>query len=312
MELRQLRYFVTVARHGNFGRASRALNVAQPALSRQIQKLEEELGTRLFLRHAHGATLTQEASSLLERAENILANADAMVVGAKAQRNTRYKMVSIGLSPGTAELLTVPLSQKVAERFPSIRLRFFPALMPTRHELLLKGRIAFALMNAPPGLPGITLEPLMREPLCLICRADETRFDGPSIKLSDISDVPLVLGGIPESGVRGILNDAMADAGLTLNVIAEVNTAGASIPLVVAGVAPTVHVAVMARAAIERGELKVVPIEGLYSYRMLAFPAEAQITPDIAGLMDILRNCVQEMVAQGTWLGGELIAPANA
>ena len=302
---------MAVAKHGNFGRASQTLNVAQPALSRQIQKLEEELGIQLFFRHAHGVTLTQEAANLLERVEGILADVDGIVAGGKVAETNRPRMISIGVSPGAAELLTVPLSRMVAEFFPHITLRFIPALMPTRHELLLKGRIAFALMNAPSKLPGIALEPVLREQLCLICRTDDKRFDSGPITLSDVSGVPLVLGGVPESGVRGILNEAMAAAGLTLNVVAEVNTAGASIPLVAAGTAPTIHAAVMAREAIQRGELKALPITGLYSYRMLAVASDVQVMPTTARIMNALRDCIRVMVESGIWPGGELVERTN-
>ena len=78
MELRQLRYFVAVARQGNFNRAARQLNIAQPALSRQVQQLEEALGIQLFDRHARGAALTSGGQRLLVRAERLLAEAETL------------------------------------------------------------------------------------------------------------------------------------------------------------------------------------------------------------------------------------------
>src|SRR5690606_14544738 len=105
----------------------------------------------------------------------------------------------------------------------------------------------------------------------------------------------------------GIVNEAMVKAGLNLNVVAEVNTAGASLPLVVAGVAPTIHTAVMAREAIERGELRAIPIRDLYSYRMLAVASDAPVMPATARVIDALRNCIRDMVEDGRWPGGELV-----
>ncbi|MFC7691927.1 LysR family transcriptional regulator [Paeniroseomonas aquatica] len=72
MELRQLRYFAAVARERHFGQAARALRIAQPAVSRQIQQLEAELGVRLFDRRPRGAVLTAEGLALLDRAERLL------------------------------------------------------------------------------------------------------------------------------------------------------------------------------------------------------------------------------------------------
>src|SRR4030088_2888751 len=64
LELRELRYFHSVARTGNFGRAARELNIGQPNVSHQVQKLEQELGTQLLIRHGRGVTLTQAGSCL--------------------------------------------------------------------------------------------------------------------------------------------------------------------------------------------------------------------------------------------------------
>ncbi len=76
MDLRQLRYFVALATQQHYGKAAKVLHVAQPALSRQIRLLEEELGVQLFERHARGATPTDEARLLLERAVFLLRYAE--------------------------------------------------------------------------------------------------------------------------------------------------------------------------------------------------------------------------------------------
>ena len=71
-ELRELRYFHSVAQTGNFGRAARALNIGQPNVSYQVQKLEQELGTQLLIRHGRGVTLTPAGSRLMERLDVVL------------------------------------------------------------------------------------------------------------------------------------------------------------------------------------------------------------------------------------------------
>ena len=72
MELRLLRYFLTVAREGNITRASKSLHIAQPSLSKQLMELEAELGKQLFIRSKRGVTLTDEGVLLRKRAEEIL------------------------------------------------------------------------------------------------------------------------------------------------------------------------------------------------------------------------------------------------
>lgn len=307
MELRQLRYFLTVAREGTYGRASEVLHVAQPALSRQIQKLEQELGVQLFTRHAHGVTLTPAALSIQSRAEHILEEVGTVSRIARGSREALGGSIKVGLSPGTAEILAYPLSNLVGQRFTNLRCEIVSMLMPTRAEQLRDGKVDFALMNAPRSVEGLKLFPLLREALCLICRADDDRFTLDLIDLSDLADVPLVIGGTSGSGVRDIIGGAFAAAGLKLRPAAEVNTAGASKALVLAGLGPTVHAAAMARAELSRGELRAIPIRGLYSIRALAIPEDAEITTPLREMMDTVRDCLKDLVAAGKWVHGEMI-----
>jgi LysR family nitrogen assimilation transcriptional regulator len=307
MELRQLRYFAVVARECNFGRASKVLRVAQPALSRQIQKLEAELGAQLFTRTPAGVRLTPEALELLEKVERLLNDVRDIEQSFLGLPKPPTTLVPIGLSPGTAEILSVPLSRKATARLPAVRLRIISTLMPTRTDQLLNGEVAFALINAPQDPTGLVLTPLMREPLCLICRPGDPLSDRASVTLEDILQVPLVVGGVPASGVRGILETAVAKLGGTLLVAAEANTAGASKSLVLAGLGSTVHVAAMARAELQRGELRAIPISGLYSYRVIAHRAGSDLSYAARSVVSLVRECLGEMLASGEWLGGELI-----
>src|SRR4051794_38773271 len=76
MELRQVRYFLAVAKHGHFTRAAAELSIVQPALSQQIKRLEQELGLELFERRTGQVTLTVAGAAFLRRAERILAEVD--------------------------------------------------------------------------------------------------------------------------------------------------------------------------------------------------------------------------------------------
>ena len=307
LELRQLRYFVTVAREGTYGKASIALHVAQPALSRQIRKLEQELGVDLFVRHPHGVTLTPAARQLTSRIERILADLAQLKQSAGAFSAAISSCVKVGVSPGTAEILAYPLSKLTAARHPGLRCQFVSMLMPARADLLREGKVNLAVMNHPRQVKGLRIIPIMREPLCLLHHPDDTRFPPKTIRLEQLSGVPLVLAGETSSGIRASLQEAFARSGLPMTVAAEANTAGACKALVREGVAPTVHVAAMAAGELARGELRAVELQGLYSTRVIALPLSREPTAETRIMMRLVRDCLSRLIDDGHWLNGEMI-----
>src|SRR6202012_4781040 len=102
MEMHQLRYVIAVARTGNFSRAAQQCHVAQPSLSQQIQKLEAELGERLFIRKRRDARLTPHGEAFLPRAVRILGEVEAARREADEARNLLRGTVSIGALPTIA------------------------------------------------------------------------------------------------------------------------------------------------------------------------------------------------------------------
>ena len=95
MELRHLRYFVTVAREGHITRAAEKLNMQQPPLSQQIKALESEIDAQLFVRHPRGVTLTDAGRSFLADAEAVLADVDR--AAARARRTARGEVGRIAV-----------------------------------------------------------------------------------------------------------------------------------------------------------------------------------------------------------------------
>jgi LysR family nitrogen assimilation transcriptional regulator len=120
MDLRQLRYFVALATQQYYGRAAEVLHVTQPALIRQIQLLGEELGVKLFERHARGAAPTDEARLVLERAIFLLQYAEQIKSDLVSLQKEPRGPVAIGMSPGLAQQLTVVLTKAVLKQFPEV------------------------------------------------------------------------------------------------------------------------------------------------------------------------------------------------
>jgi len=307
MELRQLRYFVAVAQEAHFGRAARRLHVVQPALTRQIRKLEEELGTTLFLRHSRGAKPTEDGVMLLERVTRLLNEVDTLAEEFTGRQEQLKGEVIMGLSLGLAEKIGSLITTSIARRHPGVKLRMMGSFTPLLDDLVLQGLVDFAVLNNPLPRPGLTLRPLVRDALCLVCRVDDERFAGDRVQLDELVGVPLVLCGLPGTGLRRTLQLALTRAGTALTIAAEVDTVAASNELVLAGRDPTIHVASMAQAANQSGRLRVIPINDLYVTRTLAVADRKPISPAASATIAALIALIGDLIVDHKWPGAELL-----
>ena len=144
MDLKQLEYFVRVAELGSFTKAALALDVAQPALSRQVRLLEVELRQNLLIRNGRGATPTDAGKLLLEHGRGILHQVERAREELGRVRGALAGRVAIGLPPSLAKVLAVPLTRAFRQQLPQASLSISEALSVTMQEWLLTGRLAAA------------------------------------------------------------------------------------------------------------------------------------------------------------------------
>lgn len=169
MELRHLRYFVAVAEAANFTKAAAKLRVAQPALSRQVQDLEEEIGVDLLRRNSRGVILTAEGKLLLEEARTLLQRADDAVLKVRALARGEYGVLNVGYSPSpTIELLPPALTafQKTAS---GVRVVLHDLAGDEIVDGLAQGTLDLAVSVQPTGAQttGIEFEGLRNYPFCV-------------------------------------------------------------------------------------------------------------------------------------------------
>ena len=301
LELRQLRYFVTVGRQRHFGRAAALLGVAQPALSRQVAKLEAELKVQLLERHARGVSLTAEGEVLLARAEAVLSRgwrlagggacAAAGAPGHRVPRLLPERCRTLWGAPGRSE----------PARYPKVRLRITTAASPVLEAWIQEGRVDVAILNGPSDPSRFLLTPLLEEPVCLIGLRDDPRLATDRVELTTLNRLPLVVTGPPDGPMQRMLVAAQAQAQQALSPLAQVDTAVVGRQLVLAGVGPMVEVAAVVKAELEEGTLKAVPIGELRLQRFLARARGRAGSDAVARIAGLMRDCVAEMVAEGSW-----------
>lgn len=188
LDLRLVRYFTVVAEYGNFGRAATELHVAQPSLSRQIQRLEAQLGVRLFDRSPQGSSLTDAGQAYLPRARTLLREAEHAADAARAA------VQPPGITVGHAEGLVITACvQELRRRHPDGRVR-------TRHldwrdtDALAEGRLDALVAYGPLTFPtdGFRVTRLHEESRVLVMPASHHLADGKPVSLRALSDEELV------------------------------------------------------------------------------------------------------------------------
>jgi LysR family hydrogen peroxide-inducible transcriptional activator len=149
MEMHQLRYMVAVARARNFSRAAEQCRVSQPSLSQQIQKLEDELGERLFDRMKREARLTPHGETFLPRAVKILEEADAAKREAADAGSLLRGTLTVGVLPTIAPYLLPGAIAAFTEKFPGVQIVVHEDTTAHLLKLLLACEIDFALASRP-------------------------------------------------------------------------------------------------------------------------------------------------------------------
>lgn len=237
MDLKQLEYFVRVAELGSFTRAAIALDVAQPALSRQVRLLEVELRQNLLVRNGRGATPTEAGKLLLEHGRGILHQVERAREELGRVRGALAGRVAIGLPPSLARVLTVPLTRAFRAQLPEAQLSISEGLSATMQEWLHTGRLDIAVLyNAMPA-PDIEISPLLEEELLLV----QPRPPGlaeepppPPVPLAEVAALPLVIPSRPNA-IRMHVEAEMANIGCRPQIALEIDGVSAILDLVADG-----------------------------------------------------------------------------
>lgn len=242
MDLKQLEYFVRVAELGSFTRAAHALDIAQPALSRQVRLLEVELRQNLLLRNGRGATPTEAGQLLLDHARGILHQVERAREDLGRVRGALAGRVAIGLPPTLARVLTVPLTRAFRQQLPEAQLSISEGLSTGMQEGLIQGRLDLALLYDAAALPELELQPLFEEELLLVqARPPGLQEDPPPppIPLREIAALPLLIPSRPNA-IRMHVERELAGLGLRPSIALEIDGVPAILDLVAEGLGSAV------------------------------------------------------------------------
>jgi DNA-binding transcriptional LysR family regulator len=194
MELRHLRYFAAVADSGGISRAAAKLHVAQSAISRQIQDLEEEIGVGLLSRDSRKVGLTNAGKDFLVEARKVLAAAETAVETARRSARGETGTLRIGSFMNGVGAFFPPLVRAFRTRHPGVKLSLFELLAREQIEALATNVIDIAFTRQPQGeyVKLLNTELLFREPIRVVLPRKHP-LAGPCVMLSDLAEESFVL-----------------------------------------------------------------------------------------------------------------------
>lgn len=239
MELRHLRYFVAVAEGRSFRVAAERIHVTQPAITRQIQDLEAEVGVALFQRTTSGVTLTPAGELFLREVRAVLATLAAATRAARRVSEGLEGSLRIGFVENSSwEGLVPELFAHYQERAPGVHLELLPLNSPEQVESLIADRIDGGFIYTFEELPAeISTIPLMHKSVRLAVPKQWGWPGDRAVRASELNGKPII--AFPRytyPAYHDYLIHACLKAGLTLNVVQEVTTETAILSLVSAGI----------------------------------------------------------------------------
>jgi LysR family nitrogen assimilation transcriptional regulator len=301
MDLRKLTYFVTIAECGSFTRAAQQLHIAQPALSRQIKLLEQELGLDLLLRMGRQIRMTDAGEVLLAHAKDLIADFKRVEEDMQSRQRRPKGKVVIGAPPSLGPLVVPQVVARAARELPQITLRIREATSVVLEQWLDDAEIDVALLGSEPAVQHKNATKVTDEEIALIGRGDLLRAVNGTHSLCET--IPLILTGQANALIRPIF----CCAGVEIPEPLEIDALHVIKEIILRGHGITVLPIGLFRPEIERGAMAAARFNGVNLSRSI-YIASSQMRPRsqaVEAIAGVLRAEVEELAqSRALTLGG--------
>ncbi len=309
MDIKQLRALLTIAETGSVTRASELLRIVQPAVSRQLRLLEDELGTQLFVRGRNGMEPTEAGTVLIDRVRRALQELDRARDEIRPAAGTLRGLVTVGLLPSVSDHLAAPLVMGLKARHPELQISIAVGYAGHLQQWIESADIDVALLYDVRHSSTLEVQPLLDERLYLVGPTEAgLRMDTP-ISVQEVACRPLVLPASPH-GIRILFERACATIDPKLRIVAQTNAMNVQKNLVMQGLGFTVLPGVSIWEDVTQGRLCAAPIvePDLRRRIVLARSLGRRSTPQVRALLDELREQVKISVERGLWPDADWLA----
>ena len=302
MDVRWLRYFIAVAEAGSFSKAARHLGVAQPALSRRVRQMEQELGVTLLVRTARGVSMTDDGERLRSMALGIMRQLDMLPQAIGANGPVVMGRVVIGIPTSASAVLSKPLLLAAMQQYPQIQIHLIESLSGYLDEWVQSGRLDMAILYDAVSRPNLHVERILREELWLVGAPAALRGLEKGVRFRDLAKLPLILPGQAHSH-RQLINRLALKHDVKVKVVAEVDSLQVSKGLVLEGSTFSVFARSALEPEISSGVIGAVPIHDPAIVRSVALarPVSRGYNRAAEEIAALCVNVANTLRCQGIW-----------
>jgi LysR family nitrogen assimilation transcriptional regulator len=296
MELRQIRYFIHVASLRSFTKAARALNVAQPALSRHIQSLEGELRIKLLFRTTRGVVPTDAGVALMRMGESVLAYVEQIREEVSRAADVPSGSVVVGMPQSISLALAPHLMEACRVRLPKVNLRLTEGISVFLEEWLNIGKIDVALMTNPGKALTLHTSLVAREHMVLVGTAGSMPANRSEIALADIAKLPLLIA----HDFRRMIDQWTEPRGIKLDYTMELDSSTVLKAMIKRGFGYSILPYAAVHSEALNGDLGVMPIVDPTMTRdlVIAVNARRPLSAAVKAVRDLIVEKVSEIDLQ--------------
>lgn len=312
MDFRQLRYFAQIVESGSLSKASRIIFIAQPALSQQLAKLEEEVGKPLLHRSTRGVTPTESGLALYHHARFVLRQLDQALSIARQESGELRGVVSIGLPATTLLAIGLPLVRRVRAKYPGILLNVVEGMSGHLNQMIRLGQLDLAILFTSDVASDLTAMALLDEALFVLLPASSGLVPrgASSIAISEAAALPFIL---PTSrhGLRRRIEAEFEKRGLTAQVVAEIDSLSLLMRCVSEGMGATIKpLSALQLESERRNDWRALAVSDVRLSRRnyLYSISPEMLSPAAAAVAREVRETAELLVTSEKWQGVSLVA----
>lgn len=305
MDLRQLRYFITIVEMGSLSKAAHQLRVAQPALSQHVRNMELDLGIDLLFRSSQGVKPTEAGETLVRHARLILGQLEVAREEIRRAQGEPEGEVRFGMPGTVSQLMCVPLLSEARRRFPKIKLCVAEAMSGFVSDWLREGKIDIGILYRSVADRTLAAHHILSENLSLLGSTRASEADAPPwgpVSLQAITDLPLILPSLGH-GLRDLIEERALAEGAHLKTIIDIDTYSQIKLLVEQGLGYSILPTAALHREVEQGLLRTWPAGDPVLSRdlFLVHPCDRPLPNAVHVIGDLARIILRKLVAEGIW-----------